>query len=117
MLWSKTVVGADDHAIDPRGEMYATELFVIEGAQYITSTVEEDQCPERSCPARRGVDPDREVRRPAAPGSTWSSTSTLGSLGSSARARSCSAIPSASTRRASSNIVEGDLYVEREHRG
>ena len=65
VLWSKAVVGADNDAIDPRGEMYATEFFVIERAQHVTAAVEEDQRPERGCPARRGVDADREVRGPA----------------------------------------------------
>jgi hypothetical protein len=32
VLGSKAVVGADDNAIDPRSEMYAAELFVIERA-------------------------------------------------------------------------------------
>jgi hypothetical protein len=32
VLWSKAVVGADDHAVDPCSEMYAAELFVIESA-------------------------------------------------------------------------------------
>jgi len=32
VLGSKAVVGADDHAIDSRSEVYATELFVIERA-------------------------------------------------------------------------------------
>ena len=32
VLRRKAVVGADDHAINPRGEMDAAELFVIERA-------------------------------------------------------------------------------------
>jgi hypothetical protein len=32
VLWRKAVIRADDDAIDPRSEMYATEFFVIERA-------------------------------------------------------------------------------------
>ncbi len=114
VLGSQSVIGADDDTIYLRSKVATPGLFVVQVAEDVPASMEKHQGPERATAAGRGVYADWELVCPRGPRSTRSSTITLGSSGSSARAFSRSAIASASTRRASEMSSKGISDVKRE---